>query len=1005
MKTLWLCFALVAVLLGTAVSQTFDFDSLTTITSVSVTTDGIEIVNGLVEDDNFLYFYTLSPVVISKVNKSELAIENNYPDINSTRFQLSVGETVATATLINGNVYLVGQRTVFKVPVDDFSAFETLVFTSDVNPMTSFYSKDQADVEYLNFPTYGSGAPLFYQVRLDKFNLPPVNASRTIALPDSEDIQASAYNGNGTAFLGSFSGRFYKMDMENFALQFNLSVSDITVNGMNYDNERNTLYFCGDYGSSLGPYLVKIELDKVTNGAVLSVPRDATYANRTQTDAANGISATYLGPEVESTCKGFSIDTYGGQAVVTVYDPPSSSGSIVRVNMNTLEILEEGTVDTAVSQKPVANLMNVAGRLMYIVTETEVASVFFPVSCPDNCNGNGICVFSVCQCDIAYMGDSCDELACDNDCGEPLAQGRCSNGRCICTSSWTGSNCTQQRCPDDCSANGDCDTSTYTCTCKEFWTGDNCATPVYRTCSDITTQDICIRKVECGWCASVTLDDPEGGSCQEGSKIGPANGVCSDWHYTNRREIGLIIVAAIIIGVFGLMVLNNIVSAIKMDLRTAKLLVDDDEIGAEFLKTSWWREERSNKAWKLFDQLQFISFYVVANVGFPARLVFLTRYFNWANFVLPLPWVTSSAFYPDRVLNPVGGANSTSTTGSADVNIGGTRDLLNFEQFANSADLDPEYVFYACLFWFAVAIVGVFVIYIIFSLILIKARSKIQTTKRVVIQKAFHVLLRMLLAFYMPICFISAYYVRRFFNLGIIGGVFALAVFGIGLPILNALIVWGKDKELHFLYLRMRFGAFYTSYHYKKAKFNLIYLGRKFLVGIMLGFLASSLADGATWAYVQIFVCIGVMIAYLVILVILRPYLDMIHFYLDISLNILNIVTLGIALLHLDNPSLAGEVVAAALQAVGFLLCIGAYIHSWMMMRKSKNLGCCGKSKKEEEDQEVEMKDDGSDAEAGASSKQESSKQQSSKQQSSSKKSESASEDQSGSESSDKTDD
>ncbi len=369
-----------------------------------------------------------------------------------------------------------------------------------------------------------------------------------------------------------------------------------------------------------------------------------------------------------------------------------------------------------------------------------------------------------------------------------------------------------------------------------------------------------------------------------------------------------------------------------------------------------------------------------------------------------MPWVTSTAYYPDRVLNPVGGVNSTSTTGSADVNIGGTRELLNFEQFANSADLDPEYVFYACLFWFAIAIVGVFVLYIIFSLILIKARSKIQTTKRVVIQKAFHVLLRMLLAFYMPICFISAYYVRRFFNLGIIGGVFALAVFGIGLPILNALIVWGKDKELHFLYLRMRFGAFYTSYHYKKAKFNLIYLGRKFLVGIMLGFLASTLADGATWAYVQIFVCIGVMIAYLIALIVIRPYLDMIHFYLDIALNVLNIVTLGIALLHLDSPSLAGEVVAAALQAVGFLLCIGAYIHSWMMMRKSKNLGCCGKGKKEEQDQEVEMKDDGSDAEAGEPS----SKQESSKQQSSSKKSESAaepSEEQSGSESSEKTDD
>jgi hypothetical protein len=1001
MKTLWLCFALVAVLLATAVAQTSQFDALTTITSATVTNDGIEIVNGLVEDDDFLYFYTLSPVVISKVNKSELAIEGSTPDIPSTRVQLSLGETVATALLVNGHVYLIGQRTVFKVSVANFSDVTTLVFPVDVNPMTSFYSEDSANTQYLNFPSYGSGTPLFYQVRLDKFDLPPVNASRTFALPDGDDIQVTSYNGNGTAFMATYNGKFYKVAMESFSLQLNFSFSDISVVDVEYDNDRNTLYFCGDITPSLGPYLVKIELDKVTNGASLTIPRDPTYVTRTQTDAANGITATYLGPEVESTGKSFSIDTYGGQAVVSVYDPPSSSGALIRVNMNTMEILEEGTVDTSGSSKPIAGLMNINARLMYIITETDIVSVFFPVSCTDNCNDNGICVFSVCQCDPAYMGEACDELACDNDCGEPLNQGRCSNGRCICTSSWTGSNCTQQRCPDDCSANGDCDTSTYTCSCKEFWTGDNCATPVYRTCSDITTQDICIRKVECGWCASVTADDPEGGSCVEGSKIGPANGVCSDWHYTNKREIGLIIVAAIIIGVFGLMVLNNIVSAIKMDLRTAKLLIDDDEIGAEFLKTSWWREERSNKSWKLFDQLQFISFYVVANVGFPARLVFLTRYFNWANFVLPLPWITSTAYYPDRVLNPVGGANSTSTTGSADVNIGGSRELLNFEQFANSADLDPEYVFYACLFWFAIAIVGVFVLYIIFSLILIKARSKIQTTKRVVIQKAFHVLLRMLLAFYMPICFISAYYIRRFFNLGIIGGVFALAVFGIGLPILNALIVWGKDKELHFLYLRMRFGAFYTSYHYKKAKFNLIYLGRKFLVGIMLGFLASTLADGSIWAYVQIFVCIGVMIGYLIALVIVRPYLDMIHFYLDIALNVLNIVTLGIALLHLDTPSLAGEVVAAALQAVGFLLCIGAYIHSWMMMRKSKNLACCGGKKKEEEDQEVEMKD-GSDAEAGEPS----SKQESSKQQSSSKKSEAEPSDEaSGSESSEKTDD
>lgn len=51
---------------------------------------------------------------------------------------------------------------------------------------------------------------------------------------------------------------------------------------------------------------------------------------------------------------------------------------LYRVNMNTMVTIEEGTVDTTSSAKPIAGLMNLAARLMYIVTETEVVSVFFP---------------------------------------------------------------------------------------------------------------------------------------------------------------------------------------------------------------------------------------------------------------------------------------------------------------------------------------------------------------------------------------------------------------------------------------------------------------------------------------------------------------------------------------------------------------------------------------------------------------------------------------------------
>jgi hypothetical protein len=97
-------------------------------------------------------------------------------------------------------------------------------------------------------------------------------------------------------------------------------------------------------------------------------------------------------------------------------------------------------------------------------------------------------------------------------------------------------------------------------------------------------------------------------------------------------EVGLIVVAVLIIAVFGLMVLNNVVSAIRMDVKTALLLVDDEEIGPEVLKKNWWRDERSAKTWKLFDQFQFISFYVIANVVFPSRLISFTKFFNWSNF-------------------------------------------------------------------------------------------------------------------------------------------------------------------------------------------------------------------------------------------------------------------------------------------------------------------------------------------------------------------------------------
>lgn len=68
---------------------------------------------------------------------------------------------------------------------------------------------------------------------------------------------------------------------------------------------------------------------------------------------------------------------------------------------------------------------------------------------------------------------------------------------------------------------------------------------------------------------------------------------------------------------------------------------------------------------------------------------------------------------------------SNATFDSRCIVVGGIgRRLLNYEQYANSLDLEPEYVFYATLLWFAVALVGFFVIYVVIAFILNLIYSK-----------------------------------------------------------------------------------------------------------------------------------------------------------------------------------------------------------------------------------------------------------------------------------------
>mmetsp|Transcript_37608 Transcript_37608/g.70546 ORF Transcript_37608/g.70546 Transcript_37608/m.70546 type:complete len:895 (+) Transcript_37608:43-2727(+) len=78
--------------------------------------------------------------------------------------------------------------------------------------------------------------------------------------------------------------------------------------------------------------------------------------------------------------------------------------------------------------------------------------------CPDNCNFQGLCVDSKCECFLGRSGDSCEMQVCLNDCsghGECKGVGYAGGGTfCACFDGYSGLDCSAKECPPDCFAYG-----------------------------------------------------------------------------------------------------------------------------------------------------------------------------------------------------------------------------------------------------------------------------------------------------------------------------------------------------------------------------------------------------------------------------------------------------------------------------------------------------------------------------------------------------------------------
>jgi len=111
--------------------------------------------------------------------------------------------------------------------------------------------------------------------------------------------------------------------------------------------------------------------------------------------------------------------------------------------------------------------------------------------CPNNCNGNGLCLDGRCVCSDGFRGPDCGEPVCSdplrlgpecdihrctNDC---QGQGLCFNGACECWDTWYGQDCGIPRdCLEACGHVCDADSRTPHCSsclgdCETLLAGNN----------------------------------------------------------------------------------------------------------------------------------------------------------------------------------------------------------------------------------------------------------------------------------------------------------------------------------------------------------------------------------------------------------------------------------------------------------------------------------------------------------------------------------------------------
>eukprot|EP00029_Vermamoeba_vermiformis_P001332 TRINITY_DN114_c0_g1_i6.p1 TRINITY_DN114_c0_g1~~TRINITY_DN114_c0_g1_i6.p1 ORF type:complete len:839 (+),score=37.75 TRINITY_DN114_c0_g1_i6:48-2564(+) len=380
-------------------------DSLKTLNAVTLFDDGIVIINGAIQDDDYFYWFTLNPVNIGKVNKTQMATPGwtNVP----LPTLVSTWDTVAIALLDESSesIFMQGRSTIYRISTTNLTVLETLP-GEEINSVTGFISYF-GGVSVVNLFGYGPQTHKMAQIRV----VDPLEIS--IFDNPLEDVQTSAYSRiNDVAIVATFDSQYtvYHWNTRDLIQTFRIS-SELSSLAVAYDEVNNILYVCGDYyhGSHYFPVLLRLQLSQIQNGSTISIPlteNDPYYFS-------GAVGAQKIGG-FDITCKALVLDLPTNQLLYALYDPPSSSGLIGRAVTSTLDIIETTSVDAAGSVKPIKLLFDDKTRLAYVMTETDGVVIQVPSTfeCPLDCSGRGYCNATtnyVCVCDYPSSGHNCED--------------------------------------------------------------------------------------------------------------------------------------------------------------------------------------------------------------------------------------------------------------------------------------------------------------------------------------------------------------------------------------------------------------------------------------------------------------------------------------------------------------------------------------------------------------------------------------------------------------------